>query len=347
MVAFARRRLFQPGRMATFHCWTRCVRRAVLFGVDPVSGEDYSHRRDWILIRQEQMAGLFAIDIDFNAVMSNHLHLVLRTCPRLAKRLSRQEVVRRWLTITRLAKCMTDDLPEPNPKLVEELAKDKKKVAKMRKRLSSISWFMGILCENVARRANKEDQCKGRFWETRFCCRECVDESAVLLCGIYVDLNPITAGEARSPETARYTSAYARIQAQSQRKNARNRADGYLAELARRPERKDEYGLADSSRTGRRASDLGVLSISLEDYLKLLKWTARLLKSGARKTIPKDLASVLDHLDVKHEAWLDTLHDYEDSFCHVVGPPAAMAKAAKRLNVRCLKGASASRSIFK
>ncbi|MFO7907490.1 MAG: hypothetical protein R6U98_32885 [Pirellulaceae bacterium] len=57
-------------------------------------------------------------------------------------------------------------------------------------------------------------------------CRECADPSAILLCGIYVDLNPIKAGEADSPETAPYTSVFQRIQAQLQRKNARDRAVG-------------------------------------------------------------------------------------------------------------------------
>ena len=347
MVAFARRKLFQPGRLATYHCWTRCVRRAFLFGKDPVTGQDYSHRRDWVLQRQKQMARLFAIEIEFFAIQINHLHLVLRTRPRIAQRLSRHEVVRRWLTITRLAKCMTDDLPEPDPKRVKALAGDKKKVEKMRKRLCDISWFMGILSENIARRANKEDNCKGRFFETRFKCRECTDENAVLLCGIYIDMSPSLAGEANSPRTARYPSAYARIEARSQRKNARHRADGHLAELTLRPERQDERAMAYASRTGRRASDLGVLSLSLEDYLQLLEWSARLLKSGERKTMPKDLGAILDHLDVNHQAWLDTLSAYEESFCHVVGPPAAMAAAAERMEVRCLKGATASRRIFK
>ena len=100
------------------------------------------------------------------------------------------------------------------------MAKDKHNIQKLRRRLSSVSWFMGILLENIARRANAEEESTGRFWETRFKCRECTDESAVLLCGIYVDLNPIRAGEADSPETASHTSIFQRLQAQGQRKNA-------------------------------------------------------------------------------------------------------------------------------
>ncbi|MFO7902458.1 MAG: hypothetical protein R6U98_07350, partial [Pirellulaceae bacterium] len=96
--------------------------------------------------------------------MRNHLHVVLRPCPGAAKRLSAVEVARRWLTIRKLAKCMTDELPVPDERRVQALAKDKKRIKTPRKQPGSISWFMAILSENIARRANREDACRGRFW---------------------------------------------------------------------------------------------------------------------------------------------------------------------------------------
>ena len=263
MVGCARRKLLGGERQAVFHCWTRCVRRAFLCGWDRHTRKDYAHRRDWIVRREEQLAGLFALDIEFRAELSNHLHLVLRTLPQVARRWSAQEVARRWLTATKLAKCLSDDLPSPDPQRVEQLAKDKHKIAKLRRRLSNVSWLMGILCENVARRANAEDDCTGRFWESRYRCRECTDASAILLCGIYVDLNPVRAGEAATPETARYTSVFQRLQAAGMRKNAADRPDAWLGELTLPPERKSDEALAYASRSGRRASDLGILPISL------------------------------------------------------------------------------------
>jgi hypothetical protein len=346
MVALARRKLLGGDRQAVFHCWNRCVRRAFLCGRDAHTGRDYSHRRNWIVDREEQLAGLFAIDIEFRTERSNHLHLVLRTMPRVAKRWTAEEVVRRWLTVTKLAKCFTDDLPTPDPKQVENLARDKKLVAKLRRRLSSISWFMGILCENIARRANHEDGCKGRFFESRFSCRECTDESALLLCGIYVDLNPYRAGEVDNPVGSRYTSVFQRLQSQGLRKNAADRPDGWLGELTLLPERKADEAWADSSRTGRRASDLGLLPVSLEDYVKLLKWTANQLRSGQRDTIPADLASMLDHFQVQQDHWLDTVEQYESAFGHAVGRATSLAAVAERMELQHLKGISACRSAF-
>ena len=122
-----------------------------LCGQDPLTGQDYSHRRDWIINREEQLAQLFTIEVEFRAEMSNHLHAVLRTRPEIAKRLPPREVARRWLTITKLAKSMSDDMPEPDEKKIDKLVGNKTRIAELRRRLSSISWFMGILCENIAR----------------------------------------------------------------------------------------------------------------------------------------------------------------------------------------------------
>ena len=70
MVASARRKLLGRARKAVFHCSARCLRRAFLCGRDRLTGKDYSHRRDWILSREEQLARLFAIEVEFRAEMS-------------------------------------------------------------------------------------------------------------------------------------------------------------------------------------------------------------------------------------------------------------------------------------
>ncbi len=126
---------------------------AFLCGRDPLTGRDFSHRRDWILVREEQLAGLFAIEVEFHAELSNHLHLMLRSRPDVARRWSPHEVARRYLTAMKIAKCMSDELPQVSDKRIEQVVRDKKRIKQLRRRLSNISWFMGILCENIDRRS--------------------------------------------------------------------------------------------------------------------------------------------------------------------------------------------------
>ena len=197
-----------------YHCICRCVRRAFLCGQDHYSGQDYEHRRQWVVDRLAVLGEVFAIDLCAYAVMSNHYHVVLRINQKKALGWSDQEVAERWmqlfsgpLIVKRWLKGETEAAQDLK---AEEI------VQTWRERLYDLGWFMKCLNEYLARKANEEDCCKGRFWESRYKCQALLDEKAVLQCMAYVDLNPVRAAMEETPEESDYTSIQQRSEAISQ-----------------------------------------------------------------------------------------------------------------------------------
>ncbi len=197
-----------------YHCVSRCVRRAFLCGHDKYSGQSYEHRRQWVENRLQALAGVFAIHLCAYAVMSNHTHVVVKVNKALAESWSSLEVLQRWHRLfkgTLLTRMYCD--PTQSKTLTEaQRSTVEHSVAVYRARLFDISWFMRGLNEYIARLANKEDECTGRFWEGRFKSQAIADEASLAACMAYVDLNPIRARMASTPEASSHTSIKRRIE---------------------------------------------------------------------------------------------------------------------------------------
>ena len=194
-----------------FHLINRCVRRTYLCGKDRKSGKDYSHRKQWIRDRLEELAGIFGIDVLGFAVMSNHLHVIVRTRPDVVQEWSDDEITLRWWMLFPQRRNEDHSPAEPTEFELNAIRSDKAGLKEKRKRLADISWFMRCLAEPIARRGNKDDEVTGRFWEGRFKAQALLDETALASCMAYVDLNPIRAGIAATPETSDFTSVQERI----------------------------------------------------------------------------------------------------------------------------------------
>jgi len=299
-----------PGENIAYHCTARCVRRAYLYGRDAVTGKSYKHRRVWVRNRIRLLSSVFTIDIASYAVMDNHLHIVIIPRHDKAAKMGDEDVVDRWLTLYPPKDQETRDQKR------KMMLLDQERIAILRERMASLSWFMKSLAEYLARLANEEDGVTGRFWEGRFTSKRLEDASALVVAMVYVDLNPIRAGMATTPEDSDDTSVQDRI---------RNRQDGPIL------------------------LDLGIdifEELSLEEYLELVDSTGREIVSGKRGAIPASLTPILNRLKINNKVWLDTASNFGRKFCNVAGPIDIVRERAKAMKVRCYKGISACKETF-
>jgi len=332
MARLARGELFHPLEIAVMHCINRCVRRCFLCGEDPATGRNYEHRKVWLEERLKFLAGQFGIDVLAFAIMSNHFHLVLRNRPDVVAQWSDREVARRWLMLCPMRKTPDGSPAEPTEPELNSICHVPGRLAEIRLRLSDISWFMRMISETIARRANAEDETNGRFWQGRFKAVKLCDEAAILACTVYVDLNPIRAGLADSPETSDFTSVQRRFESlpkvsQAGTNNTERRqvvrTDAWLSPIDLQEAQRAPAPQV--SRRGHRASDKGFLPLSTWEYLELVEWTGRQVVRG-KSQIPAHLPPLLARLGIAAEDWLPLAQNFGKLFHRVAGSTPSLAR---------------------
>ena len=303
----ARRKLINEQATPYYSITTNCVRRTFLNGFDKSTGKDYEYRRQWIEDKMFDLVDVFAIDICSYTIMSNHYHLVLHIDKKTAVSWTFKQIFERWqqlhtldaLAVRHMAGEHFDDV------LQLELARI---AADYRERLMSISWFMRELNLDIAKRANKEDNCKGKFWEARFHSQALLDEAALLACMAYVDLNPVRAKMCRTPEESDYTSIQTRI-----RQILHNEC-----------KHKKLMPFKNSAN-----SDGNVLMFDEKDYLELVDWTGRIIREDKRGAIAADMPGILTRLGMEHKEWFIRARYFQIRFKSVAGAWDLMQQAAK------------------
>ncbi len=302
-----------------YHCVSRCVRRAFLCGVDTHTGKSYEHRRQWIVDRMKLLVDLFAIDLCAYAVMSNHYHVILHVDSESATQWSEQEVIERWEQLFSLPVIVQrylakEALTQAERDTVSEL------ITKWRKRLHDISWYMRCLNEPIARQANQEDGCTGRYWEGRYKSQALLDEKALAACLAYVDLNPVRAGLSKTPEQSEYTSIEERVR--------REKPHASQSDTANTPS-----GLLPFVGNPREEMPMGI-PFRLNDYLELIDWTGRAILENKRGYIPDDQPPILDRLQIEPKHWLYMTQNFESRFKGLVGMSTRLVAACRRLEYR-------------
>jgi len=291
-----------------YHCISRCVRRAFLCGADSVTGFDFEHRRQWIVDRIKLLCSVFAVDLCAYAIMSNHYHIVVRINADEMKQWSDEEVAKRWMQIFSGPLLMhqylaSADLTSAELKCVADL------FATWRERLGDLSWFMRCINEPIARLANAEDHCTGRFWEGRFKSQALLGERALLACMAYVDLNPIRAAMARTPEQSDYTSIQERIERPEN-------------SCLRPFEKKEDNGIP----------------FKLKDYLELVDWGGREVKNNKRGYITANAPPILVRLKMDAAPVLDYLAKDDLPSFGALGPVSMLRAFASSVGRKFVKG---------
>ena len=293
-----------------YHLVSRCVRRAFLCGIDNTSQRNYEHRRQWIEERIRLLSSLFGIDICAYAIMNNHYHLVIKLDPCQIEALSAQEVIARW---TRLFKGplliqrhqQGSSLSPAEQQTVNDI------VNVWRQRLTDIAWFMKCLNEPIARMANKEDKCTGHFWESRYKSQALLSEEALLSCMAYVDLNPVRAKIANTPETSEYTSIKERITPTVNTHNVTIKTENSeeslsTIDVALKPLLHFNENIISEEQSG--------IPFSLTEYLTVVDWTGRMIRNDKRGFISHTSPPILERLSIDSKQWIKNSTQFELRF---------------------------------
>jgi len=300
-----------------YHCISRVVRRAFLCGNDPLSGHNFDHRKLWIAERMKQLVDIFAVDICAYGLMSNHFHLILHLDSVRASTWSDAQVALRY---EQLFRHTVEDARELPAKAWTD------KVRLWRERLRSLSWFMRCLNESIARRANREDNCTGRFWEGRFRSQALLDQGALLTCMAYVDLNPVRAGLASRPEEAQFTSIRERLLCAARAPAA---APGLMPFADQAPAHSES------------------LPVCFDDYAEIVRFAAQAVRADQALLVPAAVATRLERHGLESSTFIDTLRNYPRRFFTMVGHAHRIDTESTRRGYKRRPGIAAARRMYR
>jgi len=287
-----------------------------------------------------------------------HYHIVMHVDQKRSLEWNDEEVVERWKGLFRgvllvdrymAGQCGTD----------AETDKALEVISQWRERLSDISWYMRCLNEHIAREANREDGCKGRFWEGRFKSQALLEERALLACMAYVDLNPIRAGLSETLEDSNYTSIQERIGVYVQARDSR-----VVAHEVPSPSSLSDAmgsgainGQMDAGEpvvpaaplvefTGNTGDTDSGLPFHFSDYLELVDWTGRAIRADRRGYIHEGVPPILTRLGIDAESWIDMVRHFRQHFYDYVGPAEALERCSRTLGRSWFRGVVACRKLL-
>jgi hypothetical protein len=209
--------------------------------------------------------------------------------------------------------------------------------------------------ETIARMANKEEGCSGRFWEGRFKSQALLDDAAVLSCMTYVDLNPVRAGMEKDLFESDFTSVQQRLYDYSTEKESSAKPEQGLSErVDKQQELKREQSLNGLPEARLMPFDGGshtdihtALPFTREDYFQLVDITGRMIRDDKRGAILDDIPSVVSRLGIEPDHWVEHIKNFGKSYSTCAGSVEAIADFAGRSGKQWCKGVSHSMCCYR
>jgi hypothetical protein len=261
---------------------------------------------------------------------SNHYHVVLHVDREQNLAWNESEVIERWRRLFK-GSLLSQRFSRGESLHQAEQHALSEQIAKWRQRLVSISWFMRCLNEPIARKANREDNVTGRFWEGGYTSQALLDEKALAACMVYVDLNPIRAQMATTPEDSNHTSIQRRI--------AKARHTQWPNQIEQQPEQLQPFA-------GNLRDMPAGLPFRLNDYLELVDWSGRILREDKKGMIPEEIPEILQRLQLGARHWCYLNRHFEHPFKHLVGAAHKVRSACEALGQRWVQGISQCERLF-
>ncbi|MGQ7845492.1 transposase [Granulosicoccus sp. 3-233] len=288
-----------------------------------------THRRCWLKARLLKLATVFSIKLAAFAIMENHFHVVLKVERGQAEKWSDTEIIQRWHQVFKGTELSQRFLAQ-EALSIEEQKILSHSIGRWRLALTDISWFMRCVKEPLARQANKEDGCKGRFWEGRFHSQALLDARALVACMTYVDLNPLRANLGKFPESDPFTSLHQRAAAVAPDNAAPQALHSGLMHI-------DAHAEHTASIT---------LPFNTLEYLELVDIAARHDRPDKKGTLNTHAQPVLERLGISKSAWQDLEICFKKHFHVLVGCSDSLKNACRILGQKGAWGQQHCQSFF-
>lgn len=320
----ARSDLFAANEINRLLLSSRCVRESRLMGIDSSTGKNYEHRRAWLEKRIRRLALQFAIEVQSFSIRDNEVIFIVRNRPDWVKSWSDREIVYRWLMICPKRKNKLGEPKEPKEEEIISILQNQNLMLEIRSRLSDPSWWMRLILQPLAARANIEENLTGGFWQGRYQSLVLLDDASAIAASVFTEIASIRDELRKSLRDSIYSSL-------------RDRWEDFLNDS---PHLANKSFLCSMYRKGSCFSaSSSILPVTLEDYLDLIEWTRSSLirvTSSDSKEPHVTPHRTLDAYGISVDLWLLMATDFNRIFYLFAGMRDMLLNYhRKNLNHRC------------